>query len=288
MTTVRYTTVNGEVIAEKRGGVRKHYVPDPLGSTSALLDSTQTQTDTFVYWPYGESRSRTGSTPTPFQFVGTRGYYRDSGTRDYVRARYVDVAKTRWLTEDPLGLDGSEANPYRCVRNNPVLFIDPSGNGPTWGWNGWWVRRNQSLLHKCISAGLNDSNCCGLDQNKVSQMMRCIIGCELDNLRPGYNIMDPDPKFPKGGVGPSRLTDTPVYGGFTYPNNNWRSDPCDNIKAGISLLCYDIKNPDRAYKKHTKKHRKRPAKSYKLPSDWSGDQPCYDQCMRSVKKARAL
>ena len=31
MTTVRYTVVNGEVIAEKRGGVRKPYVPGPLG-----------------------------------------------------------------------------------------------------------------------------------------------------------------------------------------------------------------------------------------------------------------
>ena len=40
---VRYTVVNGEVIAEKRSGVRRLYVPDLLGSTVALLDSTQTQ-----------------------------------------------------------------------------------------------------------------------------------------------------------------------------------------------------------------------------------------------------
>lgn len=39
-----YTTVNGEIIAETRGGVRKSYVPDPLGSTIALLDNTQAQT----------------------------------------------------------------------------------------------------------------------------------------------------------------------------------------------------------------------------------------------------
>lgn len=54
MPTVRYTTINGEVIAEKRNGARRLYVPDPLGSTVALLDNTQTQVDTATYWPYGE------------------------------------------------------------------------------------------------------------------------------------------------------------------------------------------------------------------------------------------
>ena len=70
----RYTVVDGEIIAEKRNGVRRTYVPDPLGSTVALLDNTQAQTDTFSYWPYGEVSARTGTTGTPFQYVGTRGY----------------------------------------------------------------------------------------------------------------------------------------------------------------------------------------------------------------------
>src|SRR5581483_9202690 len=97
---VRYTVVNGEVIAEKRSGVRKLYVPDPLGSTVALLDSTQTQTDTFSYWPYGEERSRTGTTATPFRFVGGAGYYRDSASRVYVRARDMDRRWGRWSTPE--------------------------------------------------------------------------------------------------------------------------------------------------------------------------------------------
>jgi hypothetical protein len=67
----RYTVINGEVIAEKRTGVRRLYVPNPLGSTVALLDNTQAKTDTFEYWPYGEERSRTGTTATPFRFLGT-------------------------------------------------------------------------------------------------------------------------------------------------------------------------------------------------------------------------
>jgi len=69
MATTRYTVIDGEILSENRAGVKRDYVPDPLGSTLALLDSTQTQTDTFSYYPYGEVASRTGTTATPFQYV---------------------------------------------------------------------------------------------------------------------------------------------------------------------------------------------------------------------------
>ena len=78
MGVVNYTVLDGEIISENRNGVERDYVPDPQGNTVALMDSNQTITDTFNYWPYGEQQSRTGTTPTPFRFVGTRGYYRDS------------------------------------------------------------------------------------------------------------------------------------------------------------------------------------------------------------------
>ncbi|HLK59009.1 MAG TPA: RHS repeat-associated core domain-containing protein [Chthonomonadaceae bacterium] len=124
MPTVRYTTIRGEVIAEKRGGVRSLYVPDPLGSTVALLDNTQSQTDTFAYWPYGEVRTRTGTTATPFQFVGTAGYYQDSVSKHYVRSRFLDTAKTRWLTQDLLF---NIHNLYDYVSDQPISYIDYSG-----------------------------------------------------------------------------------------------------------------------------------------------------------------
>jgi RHS repeat-associated protein len=126
----RYTVVDGEVIAEKRSGVRREYVPDPLGSTVALLDNTQTQTDTFSYWPYGEENTRTGTTATPFQFVGTVGYYSDGTTstlRIYVRARYLHTQKCRWITQDPIGFDGGDPNFYAYVSNRPITLIDPIG-----------------------------------------------------------------------------------------------------------------------------------------------------------------
>jgi RHS repeat-associated protein len=130
MATVRYTVVDGEVIAEKRNGVRSLYVPDPLGSTVALLDNTQAQTDTFTYWPYGEENVRTGTTPTPFRFVGTKGYYRDSASKTYVRARHLDTQKSRWLTQDPIGHNTVDSNLYRYVFNRPMVLTDRIGMQP--------------------------------------------------------------------------------------------------------------------------------------------------------------
>jgi len=127
MGTVRYTSIDGEILAEKRSGVRRTYVPDPLGSTTALAGSTQALTDTFAYWPYGEERYHTGPTPTPFRYVGTRGYYRDSSTVAYVRARSLTVQFGRWLNSDPWESDSSGTNLYPYVDNNPTTIVDPSG-----------------------------------------------------------------------------------------------------------------------------------------------------------------
>ena len=49
-----YLTVNGEILSETRNGVESDYIPDPQGSTAALIDSSGAITDTFAWWPYGE------------------------------------------------------------------------------------------------------------------------------------------------------------------------------------------------------------------------------------------
>jgi RHS repeat-associated protein len=138
MGTVRYTVIDGEVIAEKRGGVRRQYVPDPLGSTVALLDSAQAKSDTFSYWPYGEESGRTGTTPTSFRYVGTMGYFKDENTGPYVRARYLDPERGRWITEDPLW---PEELQYAYVNNNPMRHIDFFG-----------LQANQDTCGACAKA----------------------------------------------------------------------------------------------------------------------------------------
>lgn len=46
----------------------------------------------------------------------------------YNRARYYDNKAARFVSEDPIGFNGQDANLYRYVGNSPLNFVDPSGN----------------------------------------------------------------------------------------------------------------------------------------------------------------
>mgnify|MGYP003328653091 CR=1 FL=1 len=124
---VVYATANGRVLSETRNGSRRLYSLDPLGNTRALYDNTQTKTDTFTYFPSGTVASRTGTTPTPFQWNGGSGYYQNSSNRVYVRARNFYVNLGRWSTQDPIGFKAGDYNLYRYVNNRFVNVTDPSG-----------------------------------------------------------------------------------------------------------------------------------------------------------------
>ncbi len=124
---VKYTVLDGEIISENRGGTISDYVPDSLGSTRFLLNSSQTATDSWDYWPYGEAVHVTGTNPTPMQFVGTQGYYASNATKTYVRARLLEPQKARWLTEDPAGILVNGANGYSYAESAPTTYSDASG-----------------------------------------------------------------------------------------------------------------------------------------------------------------
>lgn len=114
----------GRIVSENRGGVEKDYVRDTLGSTAMLLDSSGSITDEWTYWPYGEVRSRTGTTPTAFTFGGTLGYFADGLMRLYIRARYYLPETARWLTVDPLW---PAESPFSYAEDAPSAFTDPAG-----------------------------------------------------------------------------------------------------------------------------------------------------------------
>src|SRR5580658_2558693 len=120
MPTTRYSVFDGEIVSESRNGVLHDYVSDPLGNTIALLDNTQTQTDEWAYFPYGESVRLKGTTATPMTFVGNKSCRQDSSpTRSYMQLRLVDMVKARWMTEDPIGFVGGDWNLYRYAANSP-------------------------------------------------------------------------------------------------------------------------------------------------------------------------
>jgi RHS repeat-associated protein len=92
----------GGLLSEQRGGETRYYHQDHLGSTRFLTDETGTVTDTFAYDAWGNELARTGTTATPFRWIGAKGYYFDVeiGTY-YIRARTYAPITTRWLSADP-------------------------------------------------------------------------------------------------------------------------------------------------------------------------------------------
>jgi RHS repeat-associated protein len=128
--SVVYTTINGEIVSEIRGGVIKHYVPDTNGNTIALIDDSGNMTDTFTYWPYGELQSHVGTSTTPFMFGGVLGCYTDSWGGIYMRAREYVPNTTQWLTVDP---QWPYEAAYAYASSNPISKTDASGLTPSPG-----------------------------------------------------------------------------------------------------------------------------------------------------------
>jgi RHS repeat-associated protein len=125
MGTTTYTTFNGMLVHENRGGVETEYVPDTLGSVMMCRDVNGNTTYTADYWPYGEVAVSSGTNPSPWSFVGTLGYYTDSAPGSlYVRARTLLPLYGRWATVDPVW---PRVAPYSYAGNQPILYSDPSG-----------------------------------------------------------------------------------------------------------------------------------------------------------------
>ncbi|MBK9948949.1 MAG: RHS repeat-associated core domain-containing protein [Nitrospira sp.] len=104
-------------------GVRA-LLPDALGSTVALGDNTGTLQTQYTYEPFGFA-SQTGLASTnSYKYTGRE---EDGTGLVYYRARYYHPRLQRFISEDPIGFNGGDANLYGYVSNNSITNIDPSG-----------------------------------------------------------------------------------------------------------------------------------------------------------------
>ena len=78
VTTYRYN-VPGNLAMENRGGTKSAYRFDARGSTTQLINTSATITDTFQFDSFGNQVSRTGTTATPFTFMAGISMYMPSG-----------------------------------------------------------------------------------------------------------------------------------------------------------------------------------------------------------------
>ena len=185
--SVRYTTVNGRVLCENRGGVETFFMPDTLGNVIETRDmATGAKTSETTYWPYGEIRTQTGTNPSPWGFCGIWGYLQDAAARLYVRARYLRTDLGRWMTVDPLW-PGEPA--YGYARSSPSYDVDPSGLLPL----KMIVALVLAGLLSCAALGylLFDYYAHNAFPHPISHFGHCMAACIIVSLLPYCAVLTP-------------------------------------------------------------------------------------------------
>jgi RHS repeat-associated protein len=114
--------------------VATYYHFDSIGNTAALTGATGAVTDRIEYSPYGQITYRTGTTDTPFLYVGQLGVQQDANGLLNMRARYYSPELMRFVNADPIGFSGG-MNWYAYANNSPMMCNDPTGTIVETAWD---------------------------------------------------------------------------------------------------------------------------------------------------------
>jgi len=122
-----YGTGVDQILAqENAGGEVTWLLTDHLGTVRDLVDNSGNVVNHLQYDSYGNVVFETNpAIDTRYLFTG-REFDSETGLY-YYRARYYDAGVGKFISEDPIGFDGGDANLYRYVENSPVKATDPSG-----------------------------------------------------------------------------------------------------------------------------------------------------------------
>jgi len=112
-----------EVLARYAPLGNKTLLSDALTSVIAQANDDETVSSFYAYSPYGETTALGPDEGNPLQYTGREN---DGTGLYYYRARYYDPVLKRFISGDPIGIEGG-LNLYTYVNNNPISFIDPFG-----------------------------------------------------------------------------------------------------------------------------------------------------------------
>ncbi len=122
-----YIFVNGIRVAKKVGTTVTYFHKDHISSTGIETDANGGNAQYCRYKPYGEIHSCSGGDKYKFT---DQEYDSELGLYNY-GAREYDPALTRFMSADtivPDPADPQTLNRYSYCRNNPVMYVDPSGH----------------------------------------------------------------------------------------------------------------------------------------------------------------
>ncbi len=131
--TVKQNTNNAPDPSEAAGTrLTRYQLHNHIGSAVLELDDTAKVISYEEYHPYGTTAYQANNAAIKAAAKRYRytGMERDEETGfNYHTARYYLPWIGRWMSCDPKGIKGG-LNQYLYAANNPILFLDPSGNKP--------------------------------------------------------------------------------------------------------------------------------------------------------------
>ena len=115
-----------ELIARSTDTVRTyyHYASDEMGSTTHIVDEAGAVQNWYEYDAWGNITAKQEAIPNRYTYYGQQ---LDPITQQYyLRARFYNPVIGRFTQEDTYRGDG--LNLYAYCANNPVYYVDPTGN----------------------------------------------------------------------------------------------------------------------------------------------------------------
>ncbi len=142
--SVAHVFANGKRIASIKGGQTFYTHGDHLGSTGVVTDDNGLRVEEIGYLPFGATLFRkahnSGSWTSVYRFTGQE-LDTEYALYNY-NARLYDPVMGRFITADtvvPDWTDPQSLNRYAYCRNNPLIYVDPSGHAIEWVALGWAI-----------------------------------------------------------------------------------------------------------------------------------------------------
>ncbi len=125
----RYVHGLGLVTRIDAGGSAAYYAFDGTGHTRQMTAAAGVVVNTYDYDPFGVPLQTSEIIPNSFRYAGRVGIIDEVNGQLFMRARYYHAGIGRFISADPI-FSESLPNLYLYARNNPINFLDPSGENP--------------------------------------------------------------------------------------------------------------------------------------------------------------
>jgi RHS repeat-associated protein len=170
-----------KALARKVNGAYYYYIYNGHGDVVQVLDVNGIVVNSYSYDEWGNITSKTETIENPIRYAGE--YYDEESGLYYLRARYYDPTTGRFISED--SNEGNVTNPlslnlYTYCTNNPIIYVDPSGNESV----GTWLN---NVNDNYIGGPLNTFN-----DRYIGGPLNQIASGDLSPVEPVWDFVKPN------------------------------------------------------------------------------------------------